>query len=230
MICSKCFQQLTTLVQPSLVAIYASHSRRPTEPVQIGTGFLVAHSCRPVLVTAEHVLRGHNWKENPGDKAVHIGGSWVYIGDGNGPLASAKDYDIAAIYMDGFPLSRCLSPSSLSLQPLDATAVTIGGYLARDFKREGHVLRPAPYIYSNRRLGICQGFVGLRYPKRRNIYTVTSKPAVTPIPSGLSGCPMMDTIELIRGCISILGVFTDQGDGKAWGVDSNILRALLNSL
>lgn len=138
-----------------------------------------------------------------------------------------KNHDLAAIYMDKFPLARCLSPASLSLRPLDATVITIGGYLARNFKRAGHVLRPAPHIYSNRRLGMRQGLVGLRYPKRRNIYTTTGKPAVTSIPSGLSGCPMVDTVKLIHGDISILGVFTSQDDGKAWGVDSNILRALL---
>lgn len=90
MIRSIWLQQFITLVQPSLVAIYASHSRRPTEPVQVGTGFLVAHCSRPVLITAEHVLRGNNGKENPGDKAVHVGGSWAYIGQSTGYLVSAK--------------------------------------------------------------------------------------------------------------------------------------------
>ncbi|WP_264784713.1 hypothetical protein [Gluconobacter cerinus] len=180
-----------------------------------------------MLVTAKHVLRGNNWKESPGDKAVHIGGSWVYIGQNNESLFSAKNHDLAAIYMDEFPLKRCLPSANLALRPLDARVVTIGGYLARDFKRAGNVLRPAPHIYSNRRLGMRPGLVGLHYPKRRNIYTATGEPAVTSIPSGLSGCPMMDTIKLVSNQISILGVFTSQDDGKAWGVESNILRALL---
>ena len=53
---------------------------------------------------------------------------------------------------------------------------------------------------------------------------------MTSIPSSLSGCPMVDTIELIKGDVSVVGVFTDQDNGQAWGEDANILQTALASL
>jgi hypothetical protein len=52
----------TSLVKPSLVAIYVSHKMKPENPVQVGTGFLIARCSRPVLVTAKHTLRGKEIK------------------------------------------------------------------------------------------------------------------------------------------------------------------------
>jgi hypothetical protein len=41
---------------------------------------------------------------------------------------------------------------------------------------------------------------------------------------------MVDTIELIKGAVSVVGVFTDQDNGRAWGEDSNILQTVLASV
>ncbi|GEM_PF-1958799 len=220
----------TSLIKPSLVAIYVSHKTKPENPVQVGTGFLIARCSRPVLITAKHTLRGENLKEDPGDKAVHVDGSWVYIGDGKRTIVEPKDRDLAVAYMDEFRLDQCLALSHLSSQVQSPKIVTIGGFIARDFRRRGNTLLPAPYIYSSVGVVVDAGLVGLRYPKRRNVDTKTSKAGVTSRPSGLSGCPMVDTIKLIKGTVSVVGVFTDQKNGKAWGEDANILQTALASL
>src|SRR4051794_37865066 len=86
----------------------------------------------------------------------------------------------------------------------------MGGFLARDFKRQGDTLKPAPRVYTNVGIPVGAGLVGLRHPKRRNVNSMTREAAVTPLPSGLSGGPMLDTIELIKGKISIVGVLSNR--------------------
>lgn len=216
------------LVLPSLVAIYAHHSQRPGVPVQVGTGFAITHSSRPVLITAKHVLRGHSFTEDPGEKAIHLNGAFVNFDALS--LSEPSDRDLAATYLDDLGLERCLLESSIADDGELPALLTMGGYLARDFKREGDVLSPAPRIYTNRSRKLGSGFVGLSYPKRRNIYSDTGAPAVAPKPSGLSGGPIVDTAALMRGRVKIVGVFTEQAAGEARGEDLNGLAVMLAAL
>ena len=206
-------------VQPSLVPIYAEHARKSQNPVQVGTGFLILHNAKPVLVTAKHTLRGHTFTEDPATKAVHVNNEWVYIGDGSRQLVEANEHDITMAYMEEFPATRCLSSANIAAQPYTPQVITFGGFLARDFKREGGVLRPAPRIYNNVGISIGQNIVGLRHPYRRNKNTLTGTPVVTATPSGLSGGPMIDTFRLFAGVVSIVGVFAEQDNGQAGDYD-----------
>jgi hypothetical protein len=214
------------LLGPSLVPIYAWHETRPEIPVQVGTGFLVAHRSRPVLLTAKHTLRGRNFQEDPGKKAVHVSGGWVHIGN-HGRTVQESDRDIAAAYMDEFPRERCLAPSQFALNARIPKIVTMGGFLGRDFKRPSPKLRPKPYVYSNVGIAVGEGLLGMRYTHRRNIDTKTGEAAVTPIPAGLSGCPMVDTIELLKNTVSVVGLFTDQDKGQARGENHDTIRSVL---
>ena len=183
------------LTQRNLVAIYEERMEPRVKTEQIGTSFLISHRGRAVLITAKHVLYGHNGDENPGEKAVFAAGSLKMIGHLNShELVSAKDHDIVAMHVEEFVVEQCIPSSCLS--PADATprVVTIQGFLARDLKREAvtGTLRPAPRIYTNVRKDYSSGYVGLRYPKSRNRSSDTEKKVMAPRPSGMSGGPMLD--------------------------------------
>ncbi len=216
------------LVQPSTIAIYASHGSRPDTPVQVGTGFLMRHQSRPVLITARHVIRGHTFKEDPAEKAVHINGSWVYVGDGSRALAEPAGRDLSVMFMDEFALDRCLAlPSPPTL---NSTLITMGGYLSRDFKRSGNTLRPAPRVYTNVAVPAAPGMIGMRHPRRRNVNTSTGASAVSPIPRGLSGGPMVDSLALLKGAVVLLGVLNEMSSGKARGEDVGIITQAIAAL
>lgn len=216
------------LVQPSTIAIYASHGSRPDTPVQVGTGFLVKHQSRPVLITAKHVLRGHGFNYDPAEKAVHINGRWVYVGDGARTLVEPKGRDLSVMFMDEFSLDRCLdAPNSV---PIGSAIITMGGYLCRDFKRSGNTLRPAPRVYTNVAAPAAPGMIGLRHPKRRNVNTSTGVSAVSPTPRGLSGGPMVDSLALLKGAVVLSGVLTEMSNGSARGEDVGIITQAIAAL
>ena len=216
------------LVQPSIIAVYDSHISRRGTPMQVGTGFMVLHQSRPALITAKHVLRGHSFDENPADKALHLNGRWVYIGDGSRELAEPNNRDLSVVFMDEFPQSQSLAaPSSLVLS---SSIITMGGYLCRDFKRSGNTLRPAPRVYTNLAVPTPQGMIGMRHPKRRNINTYSGASVVSPIPRGLSGGPMVDSLALLAGAVVLLGTLTEMNNGTARGEDINTITQVLAAL
>jgi hypothetical protein len=215
------------LVQPSLVAIYDADHKHPDRFVQVGTGFLILYKSRPLLVTAKHVLRGHSLMEDPAKKAFHVPQGLAFFDDST-RLYEAPDKDIALYYADEFSVSSktvLLSADCIVNQP--ASIITVGGYLARDFKRQDGELRPKPWIYSNVAIPNNADLVSLRYPKRRNVFSRTGKAAVSPIPRGKSGGPMLSTFDLIRGKVSIVGIFTDQSEGVGRGESSDALKVAL---
>lgn len=216
------------LVQPSTIAIYASHGSRPDTTIQVGTGFLIKHQSRPVLITAKHVLRGHSLNDDPAEKAVHINGRWVYVGDGPRTLVEPMGRDLSVMFMDEFSLDRCLdAPTS---GPIGSAIITMGGYLCRDFKRSGNTLRPAPRVYTNVAVSAPPGIIGLRYPKRRNVNTSTGVSAVSPTPRGLSGGPMVDSLALLQGAVVLSGVLTEMSNGSARGEDVGIITQAIAAL
>ncbi len=216
------------LVQPNIIAIYASHKSRPDTPVQVGTGFLIQHQSRPVLITARHVLRGHTFKEDPAEKSVHINGSWVYVGDGSRTLVEPEGRDLSVMFMDEFAPRQCLStPSS---RPPDSKIITMAGFLSRDFKRSGNGLHPSPRTYTNVAVPVAPGMVGLRHPKRRNVDTFTGAPVVSPIPRGLSGGPMVDSLALLKGTVVLMGALTEMSDGIAQGEGIDIITRSIAAL
>jgi hypothetical protein len=112
--------------------------------------------------------------------------------------------------------------------------ITIYGYLARDFKRSKAtgVLRPAPYIYTNKKKESEFGYVVLLHPKSRNRNTNDGMKVMSATPSGLSGCPMLDSHLLANGQVCILGVFTDyiKGEALSFGESSTTIIKLLETL
>jgi Trypsin-like peptidase domain len=222
------------LVQPHLVAIYGkAEPKFKTE--QIGTGFLVKHNGRPMLLTARHVLRGHNSDEEPSEKAIFVAGCLKRIGELRSQnLFFAMEHDIAAVHVDEFGLEKCLPLSCLSAVEPTTRLVTIHGFLAREFKRDTSlgILKPAPHVYTNTRNDIGSGYVGLQYPKSQNRSTDTGKKVMAPRPSGMSGCPMLDGDKLTERKISIIGVFTDycRERGMAFGESATNALALLDRM
>lgn len=214
-------------VQPSLVALYASHHLKPEAPVQVGTGFLIEHQSRPVMITAKHVLRGHDLNEPPGEKAFHSDGKWVYVGDGSRCLFEAKDRDLTAFYADEVKSRPLLPAPAASRRQGVEEIITIGGFLSRDFKRHDDHLKPKPWIYSNKCAGNDNGIVSLLYPKRHNIASETGEAAFNSIPRGLSGGPMLDTVSLLRGIVEIVGIFTEQSDGVGRGECASCISSVL---
>jgi hypothetical protein len=74
------------------------------------------------------------------------------------------------------------------------------------------------------------GYVALRYPKSRNRNTDCGKKVMAPHPSGMSGCPMLDSDGLAENKLSIVGVFTDyrRERGIAFGEAATRVLALLD--
>ena len=209
-------------VQPYLVAIYDEKVEPQIRTEQIGTGFLVRRGDRPVVVTARHVLYGPVFDENPAEKAVVVKGSLKKLGRLKSiQFINAKKHDLTLFYADEFEFQRCLPSSVLDPAGCDLVMVTIHGFLARAFRRNRRtgILRPAPRIYTNIRVDLGQGYVALRYPKSRNRSTDTGKKVMAPRPSGMSGCPMLDTLGLAERRVRVAGVFTDyrRERGMAFG-------------
>jgi hypothetical protein len=213
-----------------MVAIYAPNSRKPDFPDQVGTGFLISHNSRPVLVTAAHVFYGASFTEDPGEKSFFANGGLVYIDAVSRQISQVKGYDVAVLYLDELAGKPQLPFSCLTWTGTPPRIITIGGYLARDFKRSGNTLQPAPLIYTNNSVAESAGHVGLNYTKRKNKDTFTHAPAVSSIPKGLSGGPMVETLSLLWGELKVVGVFTEQDNGRGKGVNAEAIKSAINSL
>lgn len=217
-------------IQPSLVAIYADHPHRPGIVNQVGTGYLLRHQDRPVIVTAMHTLFGASNTEDPGGKSFFWNGELHYIGANAREIFREMHFDIAAFFADELATKPQLSISSIVLPATSIPLITIGGYLARDFKRNGSVLKPAVRIHTDIRLSASkgQGLVALRYTKRRNKNSYSRvRLQAAPVPSGLSGGPMLDSFSLLTCEPKIIGTFTDLKNGEAFGASSIVTHRLL---
>ena len=214
----------------SLVPIYASHHKESGNPVQVGTGFLLEHNSRPVLFTAAHVLYGHDFDDGLNDKAFHVDGNFAYVDNGSRCLSWTKDPDIAAFYADEFKSSHFLPAPAASAKADGVKFITMGGFLAREFKRNGNCLKPKPWIYTNKFAKYDNGIVSFLYPKRHNVESETGEAIVSSKPRGLSGGPMLNTVSLLMGKVEIIGVFTEQSDGVARGECASHIASILDKM
>lgn len=208
---------------------------------QAGTGFALLHNDRPLIITARHTLHGTTFKENSGDRHLflnkllslkELGVTDVFFPNTGCPK---NLIDVAAFYLDGFPLDRCLDLSCISHGSTPPRMVSILGYLARDFNINANKeqLLPKPFMYSNKVVSNTAGIVVFEYPRKGNISSSTNEPILfTPIPSGLSGCPILDTDQAAKGVINIVGVFTDKDEIKpiGSGVNSLVLQSFIASI
>jgi hypothetical protein len=155
------------LVRPSLAPIYTERSGKP--PEQSGTGFLVNHHDRPLLVTAKHCL----FDGDPAfEKLIFFSGAPRPLKElRTGEIISDPNNDLAVLYVDELGLDRCLPMSCLVPGEITSGVISTFGFLVRDFKRDlAKGLFPAPWLFHYRlapnRPG--QGYVGILYHKGRN--------------------------------------------------------------
>lgn len=217
---------------PHLAAIYEPMPEA-VRVTQIGTGIVFRKNDRHILITAKHVLVGNTGMENPGEKAIVLGGRLRQFGDLSNPnMYSSPLFDMAAFELDDGDAAWGFESSCLATSGPKATSITIAGYLARDFKRStaDGVLRPAPFLYSNLAADAGEGHAGLRYPRNRNKNTTSGERSTVPVPSGLSGGAMLDSEALMAGDVRIVGLFTDYANqrGMAFGETSTKVQALLD--
>ncbi len=192
----------------------------------------------PFVVTARHCLWGKGGNEQPVDKAIFVDRGLERIGHLPLPHVFELDLDgktdIAAFVAPDLLRNRCLPSGVLPATAHAPRFITIFGYLGRDFRRTGvtGTLAPQPYLYSNRH---CIQYVpgkrlGLRYSRHKNVAQGTGLRVTAPTPAGISGGPMLDTIELLRGRVAIVGFFTDYRTdrGVGWGEYAGTIRLLLD--
>ncbi len=220
------------LILPAIVAIYERPGGSDRAVKQVGTGFRINWSGRPVLVTARHILYGHRYEREPEDPFTkHI----VFDGGLRGlfelrtrEVAYSVGHDLAAVFVDELKLAGSLPMSCLL--PTEATCrlVSIYGLLSRDFRRQlsTHSLRPQPYIYTNRRAASGPGYTGIHLPKHRNRDGRTGRLVQAPRPVGLSGGPILNADKLLHGYVSIVGVFTDYKQWTALGLGESAWKVI----
>ncbi|WP_353646288.1 hypothetical protein [Mesorhizobium sp. WSM2239] len=220
------------IVQPSLVAFYKANEKQM--PEQVGTGFLIAWNGRPAIVTAKHVLRGHKIDENHNDKFFFQNDRLLSLNEAEvTDVFYAREHDLAAFHADRIDMNRCLPADVLhNGSAKNSKLLTIHGYLARDFNRGGGGLFPTPFVYTNKEIDGGTDRLTMDYPKRKNRNPRSGKSVMSPIPRGLSGCPMMDSAALFIGDVKIRGVFTDKPEfkGIGFGERSETVLALLNQM
>lgn len=223
--------KLETLVLPSLVQIYVSNPKKPVVPEACGTGFLVNIRKRAAIITAKHVLFGNTGTENPGEKSFHVDGKFVYVGDCDDGNILVGSTDVAVFYADKLSALPRFHLSNLSVVSGTSSLYTVVGYLARDFKRPSPHLSPAPRSFTQKALPVKNNRIYMSYPQRNNINTNTGQPiAAPPKPKGMSGGPILNTAELIKGNVEIVGVFTEQSDGEARGEISSLIRQAIEKI
>ena len=200
------------LIGPSLVPIYIRPGQQDVNVCQIGTGFLILHRDRPALLTAKHVLYGHKFDESPFEKYIVFDGKLRPLFElKSDSIVKATEYDLCWLFVDELETTRCLPETRLNGSQPPSNLISIYGLLARDFRRsiKDGALRPKPFLCTNTRTVVGRGYVAMNYPRARNVDTHSRRRVTVPIPAGLSGCPMIYAGRLIKGEVSILGVFTD---------------------
>jgi hypothetical protein len=203
-------------------------------PEQVGTAFLTIWNGKPLLVTAKHTLFGKSYNENPLAKQVHLDGDLRTLGElSDSAIADDHDVDVAITHVRGFDITRCLPYTALQFDVPLPSAITLVGFLARDFHRskiEATVM-PKPYCYTNVQVDVGPQRIGIKYTNRA-IATDTRRNEQAPIPRGLSGTLMVSSPALLLGQIKVLGVFTEERLSQAhvFGTRISALNGLMKSL
>jgi hypothetical protein len=218
------------LVRRSLVPIYIKPPGKQLD--QYGTGFLINHNNRPLLVTAKHCL----FKDGPAfEKLIFFDGAPRPLTElHTGEIISDPNNDLAVLHVDELGLDRCLLATCLVPGETTSSVISTVGFLGRDFERDlAKGLFPAPWLFHYRRVRKRpgQGYVGILYHKSRNRDATTGELVQSPIPRGVSGGPMLDTMKLSKGKVEIVGVFTayEQDRGLAYGETAQKVIDLLRN-
>ena len=121
-------------VQPCLVTIYGQRLEPRHTAIPVGTGIRVSHNARTFLVTAKHVLFGHDETEDPSDKCIFAEGALHQLGHFR-PADVFSAFDLAIVRIDALAADPCLPSSTLSEDDEFPKWITMVGFLARGFKR-----------------------------------------------------------------------------------------------
>ncbi|MFN7110239.1 MAG: trypsin-like peptidase domain-containing protein [Brevundimonas sp.] len=220
------------LVGPALVAIYDGR-KGSSAPFQSGTGFIVRRGDQNVLVTAHHCLFGKDpdKPENPGDKGVFVDGLLRPLGEvALTKCAHDRHHDVAVVCVDRF--ENALPETAMAAHHEHTPVVTVHGFLSRDFRRTRTgpgVLRPKPFIFQQPGNKVDDGFLKFEFPRKGRL-TRSQKPAMSPIPRGLSGSPILDSLALVKGMVGVAGVFTDWHEGVGKGATRLVISAAVDQL
>lgn len=218
----------TELVQPHLVAIYDE------TPTQLGTGFLTIWNGKPLLVTAKHVLYGHDFDEEPDSKQIFVGDSLKSVAElAFSPIISDEKMDAAILFIKVITVDQCLPYTCLKFGETIPESLSIMGFLERDFRRSKteSTLRPKPYIFTGKTIPLDNPHIGISH-RRRGRTTDTGTAEFAPIPRGLSGTLMVSATGLLRDEVAIFGVFTEERleEGYVFGSSIDVLLPMMEKL
>lgn len=224
-----------TLVEPCITGIYRVRTEPKEHVEQVGTAILVRHETKTVLVTAKHVLYGHNYDEEAGDKRIFARGTLTHIGDlGTGEVLRAKDYDLACMIVNELADQPAFKSSQLIGGDQQPREVTIVGYRAGGLRidKPGGVLMPdaRAYTCSSKEQGT--GFIGMKFSWRKFKNSEDGQKVNAARPEGLSGGPMLDGDALAAGQARVFGIFTNfkQPAGYAFGESIDKVKAMIAKL
>jgi hypothetical protein len=215
----------------AIVAVYEEDEEATV--YQCGTGFIVDDGDSAFLLTAQHTLYGTDGRADPYRKALYWEGSLKTFNQiGNGTIGRANGRDLVAVPIERSSNVVAFGLGDFEIELATATILSISGFLVRDFKRSAAAkrLRPQPYVYSNLRVDKGPDVAAMAYSYSRNTAPGARSKVRAPIPRGLSGCPMMDATQLAEGKARIVGVFTDQVGGEAFGPSARHALGLLDAL
>jgi hypothetical protein len=220
------YQNVQELLGASLIAFYEDDGNKLA--TQTGSGFAVLVDGRPFILTAKHCLYGHHDEKTPSEFYFHNGEGLEKVPDE--AVVSLPDDDIAGFFTDSIDVGRCLPESAIVGGPSAGTAMLlIYGFLHRDFHRHQVILMPGPWAIAETEVPSPPGYITMRYERSNVVNAATGQRTTGPIPSGLSGGPMLDVAALYRGYVSVRGVFVKTGvnAGTAIGEHADKILQLL---
>lgn len=198
--------------------------------VQIGTASFIQVANQWYFLTARHCLYGAANTDDPFSKAVFWQGRLESLGNiATGVIGKVDNQDFVVIELKG----RSANVTPFNIDALKTTSsgsvLTVGGFLSSRYRRhlQQGLLRPKPYVYTNVRSPAEPLHIALKYTSKKNASLRSAGPIRAPIPRGISGAPILDTLALAQGIPIIVGLLTDQTGGKAFGPASAQIRELI---
>lgn len=214
-------------VQPCLVPIYGQRLEPRHTEVQVGTGIRVLHNECTFLVTAKHVLFGHDGTEDASDKCIFAGGGLHQLGYFR-PADVYHAFDLAVVRINAFAADPCLPSSCFSEGIEFPNLITMIGFLARGFRRSVQEQRLGNQVrvFTDHRVDFNAGYPALRHIRKRVVDAGSGVRVRAPIPKGMSGGPMLDGVALYHDRISVIGVFTDFVNARSLAFGESSLKVV----
>lgn len=205
-------RQFAALAERYLVAIY-KYDEKKDRNYQTATGFMININGIPFLLTAAHSIYGASFKENSHKKNIFLVDSPILFNEISNPrFIFDKELDIAILTCDEF-----LDRESISIEEIahknTPKILTVAGYLARDFKKDGEILRPSPRTYSGK-FATKESYIALHYQRGKVKEEGSDQIIRGPILRGLSGGPIINTELLCQNTLSLCGIFIERDENS----------------